>query len=445
MNLKEKNLIVITVDDLRLDAIGKNPFSVLPGINTSTLDSLVERGNFFTNCITTAPYTTNAHASIVTGRWPYHHGVIDFFRNALEGPTIFSILKDQGYKTLWQTDFPFLLGPTLGFTKGIDKFIKKDEMESFTWLEDNKKEKIACFFHFANVHEPFGFIGNKADKGDYQKKTKALLERYNIEFDQEVSWGRHFLLDEHQEEDLLWRQNYQKILKKLFQEQRYDEIMNLYVEGVNYFDQKRLAPFLKTLKIIGLLDNSLLVIVGDHGEAWDKHNQGHYKGDKKNSLTEEIIKVPLIFVGSEVDRNKTIQELVRTIDIVPTSLAYLGIKTNDKLDGVNLFSNQNDLTAFSQHWVSDTGEITTLMKQSAVEDKLAEAEFDSHLESSIIFKSHSWFLKNLSLEQGDIGLKKDLEIYNQKTNKKMEKMKARTNKKEQTEIAQQLRDLGYNI
>jgi len=480
MNDKPKNLIMISIDALRSDCIGCNPdkkllnkYNLKVKIKTPILDSFVKKGVFFNNCVTVAPYTTSAHASILTGQWPYHHGVIDFFRNKLDSPTILEKLKKRGFKTLFQSDFSFLLGPTLGFTKGVDKFVKENEEESYAWIKQNKKKSLACFFHFSNVHEPYGFSNTKKESNDYKRKVEYLLKKFNLKPDKEAFCNQHFITstsESFSEENLILGQNYKKILNKMHRLGLYSEIMNLYLEGINYFEKKRLRLFIKNLEKIGLLENSLFVIFGDHGEGWDKNNKGHNKGNLKRGLIDDNIKIPVLFYGGTVPKNVLIDTPIRTIDIAPTIFSLLGYKEKNNWDGVNLsdFSDlPSDLNAFSHVWHSSSGAVTVFMHETKKEGKLTKPDFDSYLLSASL-KKGKWkltqifskrkvpiksYLFNTDKQKKSVNKKiiflmnKILKEYNQKTYDKIKsKMKEqKISPKKNEELAEKLRSLGYNV
>jgi membrane-anchored protein YejM (alkaline phosphatase superfamily) len=477
MNVLEKNLIIISIDNLRADCIACNfrkdnliKYNLKNKIKTDTLDRFVREGIFFNNCISTAPYTTNAHASFLTGFWPYHHGIIDFFGSRLEKPTIFNILKEHGYKTLWQTDFSFLLGETLGFSQEIDKFVAGDEKESLAWLRENKENNFAAFFHFANVHDPYGFVDVKNSGDDYRIKVNELLKKYNLEPETKALPGQHYLLNnEFTEEDLLLKQNYRQVIKYLYENKLYGEIMDLYIEGLNYFDKNRFKNFIENLEKLNILQNSIIVIIGDHGEAWDEHNQGHNKGDGQDALSEEMLRVPMIIWQANKTGNLKIDKQVRSIDLVPTCLSLLDIE-NYKFDGTDLsdfMDISEDLPAFSQLWETDSALVTIFMNKVRKKREFGKPDFSSvlrsasmrqsgftlsdyHLPNSKNVKSKFLFANKPIMNLGEEGeifdvMRRRLDEYNKRTEDKIKKKQGEIQESDREKIAEQLRAIGYNV
>ena len=477
MGQKYKRVFFISIDNLRADCIAANPdkdllkkYKLKNRLNTPVLDFFVSKGVLFNNCITVAPYTTAAHASILTGQWPYRHGIIDFFRNKLKSPTILSFLNAKGYKTLFQADYPFILGPNLGFDKGIDKFVEENEKESFSWLDKNREKPIAAFFHFANVHDPYGYFNLRWGGNEYKEKVKKLLKIYDIFPDKKFYKDQHFITTDFSEEEYVLKQNYKKILNVMHERGLYGEIMDLYVEGVNYFEKNRFKPFVDGLRSRGLLNDALIIIFGDHGEAWDKDNQGHNRGNLKNGLIDDMIKVPVIFCGHDVPQSVLVGKQIRTIDIVPTALSYMGYPGEmTNIDGVELSSISqipSDLVSYSQIWKSETGKLTKYMQFIKNNETGRDIEYRSYLASAAV-KLGQWKLVENYLENGSVeksvfmrnnteldvdeekdtaaGLSKKLSLYNKKVQTVYSKSLSNDQSKNKEEIAEQLRELGYKV
>ena len=92
------SLLLITLDTTRADHIG-----AIGGEDdlTPTLDALAARGVTFTQAQATAPITLVAHASILTGLYPYHHSVRNngTFQLPEATPTLATVLRNEGYRT----------------------------------------------------------------------------------------------------------------------------------------------------------------------------------------------------------------------------------------------------------------------------------------------------------------------------------------------------------
>lgn len=104
-----------------------------------------------------------------------------------------------------------------------------------------------------------------------------------------------------------------------------------YVKAVRYTDEVVQELFTE-MRRHGLLDNTLVVITGDHGEAFSEHGQIAHNGVGY----EEGMRVPLILYGRVLGERKMIKGLRQHIDIMPTVLDLAGIGFSGKLPGKSL-------------------------------------------------------------------------------------------------------------
>ncbi|HSV07354.1 MAG TPA: sulfatase-like hydrolase/transferase [Candidatus Binatus sp.] len=94
-----------------------------------------------------------------------------------------------------------------------------------------------------------------------------------------------------------------------------------------------IGQFLTDLGRLGVLDDTLIVLVADHGEEF--HDHGRFSHGR--TLYDEVTHVPLIIRlpgGDEGGRH--VMPLARQIDILPTVLAQVGVPVPDHVDGHSL-------------------------------------------------------------------------------------------------------------
>lgn len=360
-NNSPQHIILVSIDTLRADCINASPrakdylsqYSTNVSLKTDILDQILTSGLYFNNCISAAPYTAASHGAFLTGMWPLRNGVYEFFNRSLSKPTIFNYAKDRGYITIFQTDFPVILGSYLGFTNSVDHYFIEDEKQGFKELEKNNNNNTLSFFHFGGVHYPYGFHTLKFGGKDYINKVKLLEKRYGIS-----KKDRHAvndILDEtfrnKKDTELLLRYKY--IIEKLYDNRSYNDLFNLYLEGVNYFMQHRFNQFISNIKNFVDKNNAVLFIFSDHGEEWDSSSEGHH-----NSISDNVLRVPLIAYGKNITP-RIEENLIRTVDLAPTIVSLLPQKFKKvKMDGVKLdiFNVKNKIKnrkyAISQVWTS---------------------------------------------------------------------------------------------
>lgn len=358
-------IILISLDTLRSDAIGSNPYKLYlqnykptQKIKKGELDRIISEGVFFPNTISVAPYTSASHAAYFTGKWQKNNGIYDQFNSTLKTETIFDVAKRQGYDTIFKTDFPLVLGKYLNFLGGVDKYFIEDEAAALNALGDS--EKTMAFFHFGQIHYPYGFHSLRYGGDDYVKKVEELEHKYNITHgsieleDMAVETFRD-------KEDLELLYRYKAVVSYLYTHKHDDELFDLYFEGINYFHEHVLNVFLKKLEESLEGQRYLIVIFGDHGEAWSDETYGHH-----NSSDEGVLRVPLIFKGTDISKAKLFSHRVRTIDLFPTLLEFMGnpVATYDGeslTQYINISGSQpvdrKDRPAFSGVWVNELKDI----------------------------------------------------------------------------------------
>lgn len=355
-------IVLISLDTLRSDCIGANPFKLFPDeynlsnrLERSRLDALLEQSAFFANTISVAPYTSASHAAYFSGKWQKNNGVYDQFNSKLQATSIFEIARERGYDTIFKTDFPLVLGKYLGLSNGVDKYFIEDDVGALDQLQ--KSTNAFAFFHFGQIHYPYGFHSLKYGGQDYKDKVELLEKKYNITpqtaklEDMAVETFRN-------EEDLRLLFRYKTIVSHLYRKGLDDILFDLYIEGINYFHAHTLNPFLDALLEQLKGQRSLIVIFGDHGEAWNSATYGHH-----NASDEGVLRVPLLFYASDI-KPQTYTSRVRTIDLFPTLLEALGQATDDMtVDGRSLHNiiysqaTEPHREAFAGVWVNELPDI----------------------------------------------------------------------------------------
>src|SRR3954452_1851944 len=92
------DIILVTIDTLRADSVG---FAGNTRVKTPFLDRLASQGIVFTNAHAHNVVTLPSHVNILTGLYPYQHGVRDNAGFTLDPrhATVAKLLHDAGYAT----------------------------------------------------------------------------------------------------------------------------------------------------------------------------------------------------------------------------------------------------------------------------------------------------------------------------------------------------------
>jgi choline-sulfatase len=287
------DVFLITIDTLRADHVHCYGYE---NIQTPALDGLAKDGVRFEQAFTPSPITNTSHTSILTGLLPSSHGVTDFaVPLAPSHPTLAELLKKSGYHTAAFIGAVILDSKTLapGLDRGFDFY-------------DNFPEHAATKSRWGRVERRGGEVAQHAE---------AWMTAHPA--------GSHFvwihLYDPHDpyEPPPPYSETYKD---------------RLYDGEIAYADSA-LAGFVGYLKKIGRYDNALIVVVGDHGEGLGEHHEDTHGIFLYDSTTH----VPLIVkLPAQRDPNQIIKAQVRTTDILPTVVDWLGIPPPEPLDGASL-------------------------------------------------------------------------------------------------------------
>src|SRR2546425_9761997 len=287
------NVFLVTIDTLRADHVrcyGDEH------IQTPALDSLAKDGFRFQQAFTPSPITNTSHATILTGLLPSSHGVTDFaVALAASHPTLAELLKKKGYQTAAFVGAVILDSKTLapGFDRGFDFY-------------DNFPQHSRSNLRWGRV-ERRGM--------DVVHRAETWLAAHPV--------GPHFvwvhLYDPHDpyEPPAPYSLTYKD---------------RLYDGEIAYADSA-LGTFVAYIKKKGWYENSLVVVVGDHGEGLGEHHENTHGIFLYDSTTH----VPLIVkLPGQRNSGRIVTEQVRTTDILPTVLDVLRVPLAERIDGESL-------------------------------------------------------------------------------------------------------------
>jgi len=285
-----KNLLLITIDTIRADRLGCYGNK---RISTENIDMLAKTGVLFTQAISHAPVTLPSHSSIMTGLYPYYHGVRDnsIYRLNKKYTTLAEILKENGFKT-GAFIGSFILDSQYGLDQGFDLYNDK-------FLSPKQRGKLPV------------------DRRGEEVSELAIKWIDSLPKDRFFLWLHYY--DPHADYDP----------PEPFRD-AYSE--NLYDGEIAYTDMC-IGLVLEKLEKLGLLKDTLVVLTGDHGESLGEHKEQTHG----LFVYDSTIHVPLIisYPGLEI-KNKSLENQVRSVDILPTILDILSIPLKTQVHGRSL-------------------------------------------------------------------------------------------------------------
>jgi len=127
-----------------------------------------------------------------------------------------------------------------------------------------------------------------------------------------------------------------------------DPYFNRYLNALRH-DDGVIAKLVRFLQQRGLDRSTLMVVVGDHGEAFGRHgHRGH-----GTDVYEENVHVPLLLIQPGRFRGERYSEPGGIVDVAPTILDMLGIDRPAAWQGRSLWSSIRNRRAYFAVWFSD--------------------------------------------------------------------------------------------
>ena len=272
--LSRRCCVLITLDTCRADALGCYGSS---RARTPNLDGLAERGCLFERCLTPVPITLPAHCSLFTGKYPLEHGV------RLNGKvldesrlTLAEVLSEAGIQTAafvgsyaCSSDF----GLSQGYATYDDRFPEKKtggvvaertcldvNAAARKWLAGAARKPFFLWVHYFDPHAP------------HEAPLPYAAWFPDQPYDAEVA----------------------------FVDRAVGQLLDAVVEAVGE-------------------EGLMVVVVGDHGEGLDDHNEKEHG----HLLFDTTVRVPLILAGGPFPRGRRISEQVCLIDLASAIQEWL--------------------------------------------------------------------------------------------------------------------------
>lgn len=297
-----QSAVLVTLDSVSPDALGA--YGSARKL-TPNLDRLASGGIVFTACSTSSPSTLPAHATILTGRQPWAHGV----RTDEDGPlaehhtTLAEVFPQVGYATAAEVASP-LIGRASGLARGFEQFGDPESLRATGEL---------VTVEFTGDDRPLAT--RTRDGADVTDRAIAFLrERSGEPF---FLWLHYF--DAHAP-------------YAAPDEFRREAPRSNYHAAVHYIDHQ-IGRLVEALDELGLADSTLVVVASDHGEALGRHRETTHS----YLVYESTMHVPLIIWGGEerfpVSR---VSAVVRTADLAPTILDLLRLPPLSGVEGTSL-------------------------------------------------------------------------------------------------------------
>ncbi len=369
-----KNALVLMFDSLQRSYIGcyGNTW-----IKTPNMDRLAREGVQFMHSFTEGVPTVPCRRAMHTGRFTLQKA--GWVALTMEDTTIADLCWGRPIDTAIVFDCPMYRLPKFGYTRGFDK----------VWFTHGHEADDQFYEHDPLLHLKKENYVDETSKAAYIKKcgpqvTAGLdieLENYlkqrqyggdkeenryvartinkAIEYLEQTDKNKQFFLwidsfDPHEPWDppsvyadypCPYDPNYTgkdefcpfpELVEGIYTEPQLNHVRMLYAELVTLCD-KYLGKLMEAMRRLGLEENTLFMMVSDHGEPLGNAEHGHGLMRKERPWPyQELVHTPLLLRCPGIKAGQKIDAFVQSCDIAPTVCDWLGIGVHPDMQGKSL-------------------------------------------------------------------------------------------------------------
>ena len=303
------NLLVYLIDTLRADRLSCYG---APNPTSPRIDRLADDGFLFERFLAVAPWTRPTTATLLTGYLPDWHGMGKELPLPASLDTLAESLATAGYSTWGAVANPQVGLVELGFDQGFTRFVSLPRVESsptpssrrlndavLPWIESCSDEPFFLYVHSLDPHTPYRAVDRPRFARDYDGELAALD---------------------------LWTKEIEDRAADFTDEDR-TYVTHRYDDEIARQDEE-LGRLLDSLAAADVLDDTIVVVVSDHGEELGEHggwNHGYRMWD-------ELLHVPFVLWlperlrGAERRAPRRIPEALSQVDFLPGLLELLAVE-----------------------------------------------------------------------------------------------------------------------
>jgi arylsulfatase A-like enzyme len=358
-----QNLLLIVLDTLRAEHLGVYGY---PKPTSPFLDGFSEKAYVFERAVSASSWTLPSHATLFTGLFPRSHGAHSVEADepgidaryiprtqtnlktrplASEAVTLAELAREHGLETGAICANVAFLYDIFGLDQGFETYVDElgnrrdwipvgtrlagelglrrswpyrravqrnhqndrfaDEVTrlALEWIDDRRDRPFFLFLNYFDPHAPYWPPGRYARRFSYAGPPLVSDE------DAVLSGERELSPDDR------------------------NRMVEAYDAEIRFLDDQ-LGVLFRSLEAWGLLDRTLVVITGDHGESFGEHfDLGH-----GNNVYETEVRIPLIMRYPGQQAGRRVNRIVHLVDIFPTLLEALGIEPPPGQQGDGLLS-----------------------------------------------------------------------------------------------------------
>ena len=333
------SVVLISLDTVRADNLSVQGG---PAGATPNLDRFASGADRYEVACSSAPWTMPSHASMFTGLFPFEHGAHTFLPgDGHRGDNVFALhprfqtlaeaLAGEGYATHGVVSNTIYLRPGLGLDAGFQSWDVRRESgaavtaRALSWLDARAggDRPAFLFVNYMDAHRPYA---TAAPGGDGHAALDALIDRVMVEGEPAGDMGT--------------------------------AVRALHQDAVTLLDAE-VGKLLDGLEERGLLEDALVIITSDHGEAFGAHGVVEHSKD----VYEDLVRVPLLVKSPGQREGRVIDTRASSVDVpglVAQGLAAAGLPALNAAFGrtpgnhpvivENYYSRMRDLERFGDRF-----------------------------------------------------------------------------------------------
>ncbi|HPN84196.1 MAG TPA: sulfatase-like hydrolase/transferase [Victivallales bacterium] len=364
MSDSRPNILLLMTDQQRGDCLGIEGHPVL---QTPYLDELGTSGFHFTKAYSACPVCVPARRTLMTGKKPVSHGVLNNYGTRLEGPTLPEVLSRAGYQThfsgklhLWP--FRKLYGfNSADYANNPDcrRHVATDytrflESKGLTGVWDAESHGISNNgfparpfqleerYHFSNWVTDCGinFIERRDPTVPFFLKLSYLAPHHPL-VPPQAYWDRYMNMDLPEPKVADWARVFDRPQRGIpvdnpgrvyFDPAVQKQMQAGYYGSINHVDNQIGRIFNAIPK--NVMKNTIVIFLSDHGEML-----GDHQWVCKCNAFEPSIRIPFLIKMPDsmgLKQKRKIGAVVELMDVMPTVLDAVGLDIPDSVDGKSL-------------------------------------------------------------------------------------------------------------
>ena len=316
------------MDSLRADHLSCYGY---PRATSPNIDALAEQGALCEKMFVSVLPTQPSYTTFYTGQHPLTHGVIGHGGSvelSPSAPFLPEILSRAGYTTcaldsLWGEKawfgrgYEYYINPGLRHQLNLSVSCEELNARAIPWLREHAGEPFFLFFHYWDPHSPYTppqqyldlfYQGNPVDPSNHSldrawaHPISALVRDSCLRLPQGVATDAEFGVA-------------------------------LYDAEIRHNDDG-IGEILAALEELGIAENTLVLLVGDHGESLTEH--GIYF--EHHGLYDATLHVPFVARWpGKIPEGLRLPQMLQSHDIAPTILDAASVPRPEAMDGLSFW------------------------------------------------------------------------------------------------------------